>query len=548
MDTKKLRRRDFLRLSALGALTTMAAACQPVAQPAAPGEAPSEAPEVEPPAGEAPEALAWTGEIEMYAQTYTPSSVLVNPDPDSPKREAMEVLANEWMDLHPGITLEYINAPAGDYVNWIETQLIGGTGPDIFWIWLGTLNDWADKGKTVPVNDYLALPNKYTPDDQTPWMDTFKSPFQVSFSPKGQWGGVPMDLVSTGVYCNLDILEEAGIDLGAELVTELGSPDSWATFIDWQARIKDAGYFAFGPGAGIIDQWWTTGVLSDQLLWHLIDRYDNLNYHDRPLEFQEDMVSQEELIQAILCEGWDPFEDPAVRDMYRIIKEWSAYFPDGFANPDFGNPYDLFSQGQLAMFWDGSWRVGNILQDTLRDFEFSSFWLPPVTKETSEFVQDPPYLPIGVGGYGSLAYGINHKCIGKGNVDACIDYLMWLTTPEHDEYVVNEVPSFIPANKKAKSLPEVEALFVGETRLVAGAGHPVTGPYSWFGWQEDKWGDIIRRETTLYLLGESDLDTLMANLDEASTPLIPDLVRAAAVQYSDTGSWDLTQWSCEPQI
>jgi hypothetical protein len=123
-----------------------------------------------------------------------------------------------------------------------------------------------------------------------------------------------------------------------------------------------------------------------------------------------------------------------------------------------------------------------------------------------------------------------------------------MTTPDHDSTIVNEVPSMIPAHKKAKSLPEVENLFVGETRLAAGGYHPVASPYGWFGWQEDKWGDLLRREETLYFLGEQDADTFFANLKETGEPLAKELIRKVAIQYTKEGTWDLTQWKCQPAV
>ncbi|MCE5258697.1 MAG: extracellular solute-binding protein [Chloroflexi bacterium] len=564
MDTK-FSRRAFLKVSAIAGTAVIVAACAPTAVPtAAPTAAPkateapkattaskaTEAPKATaiPKATEAPQ-VGFQGEIEFYAQSYTPTSENPNADPKAPKREALKLLSIEWVDLHPGISFKFMQAPSGDYISWIQTQLVGGTGPDIFWIWLGSLNNWADEGKTVPINDYLELPNKYTPEETTAWKNTFKDPFLDSYSVKGNFGGVPMDLVSTGMYTNVDMLKEVGIDFKAEIKPEIGSPDSWETMIGWCKKLKEAGYFAMSAGMGVINQWWTTGVFSDQFLNSWIEKYDLLNYYTiRPVKFQKGVVSQEEVCHAYFCKGLDVFAAPDVRDMFRVIAEWTQYMPTGWANPDYGNPMELFLTGELAMVWDGSWSVGTIMQDSRRQFEFSSFWLPPITRATSEYVPDPPYLPIGVGGYGSLSFGLNRKTIAKGNVEECVDWLMYITTPEHDEMVVNEVPSFIPSNKKAKSLPEVENLFVGETRLVAGGTHPVSGPYSWFGWQEDKWGDLLRREQTLYFMGEEDADTFFNNLKEAGVPLAKEVIRKAAVQYSEDGSWDLTQWECQPEV
>ena len=150
--------------------------------------------------------------------------------------------------------------------------------------------------------------------------------------------------------------------------------------------------------------------------------------------------------------------------------------------------------------------------------------------------------------YGSITYGINHKAEKEGNVDLCVDFLMYLTTPENIELVVNEVPKFIPSHTDAKALPEVENMFVGEERLVAGAGHPVANPVSWFGGQEIRWGDTIFRELTLYYLDEQDLDTTMENLYKHGSDNAKELLRQAAKQYSEDGNWDLEKWSCQPEI
>ncbi|MHB1356023.1 MAG: ABC transporter substrate-binding protein [Anaerolineae bacterium] len=567
-----MKRRDFLKISALAGVAVVAAACAPTAVPAtavpataAPKatDAPkaTEAPKATaaPKATEAPKATVvptkagFQGEIEFYAQAYTPTSTLANPDPKAPKREAMAVLAKEWMDLHPGVKFTFHQgAPSGqNYTGgWLNTQLIGGTGPDMFWIWLGSLNQFADEGKVVPINDYLELPNKYTPEDKTPWKNTFKSPFQTSFSPKGQWGGVPLDLVSTGVYVNVDMFKSVGIDLAKEIVPELGSPKDWATMISWCKKFKEAGFFAFSM-SGYILEWWLQGVLGDQLFWNLTPEFDKLNYYEnRPMAFQKDMISQEEIVMQYMCNNWKAFDEPATRTMFEIFKDLSLYMPEGFVAADtmWSAAWDLYLQNKLAMFWDGSWRVGSIMQDDRRKFEFSSFWLPPLTKETTPLAKDPPLLPIGVGGYGSLSYGIHRKCISKGNVDECVDWLMFITTPKNDEMIVNEIPSFIPSNKKAKSLPEVENLFVGETRLVAGAGHPWPAPMGWFSGYESKFTDTFKRELTLYLLDEQDMDTFMANLEAGAQESVPALIRGAAIQYSKDGNWDLTQWTCQPAV
>jgi len=152
-----------------------------------------------------------------------------------------------------------------------------------------------------------------------------------------------------------------------------------------------------------------------------------------------------------------------------------------------------------------------------------------------------------VGGYGAHNYGVNPACLKRGNVDECIDWLMFLTTPENNAMVVNEVPSFIPSNKKAKSLPEVENLFIGETRI-ADAQHGWPVPLYWYGGLASKWPDTYRRELTLFLIGDQDMTTFMQHLSTAAKEAYPEVIRGSALQYSDSGSWDLTRWTCQPEV
>ena len=573
MDSK-MKRRDFLKISALAGVAVVAAACAPTATPtAAPTVAPkataaattapkatavpTTAPTAAPKATEVPKAtekpkVGFQGEIELWAEIYTPSSALTNPDPKAPKREAMAILAKEWMALHPGIKMTFFTAPTT--TGWIDISLIGGTGPDMFVTAPLVLSSkYADDGKVVILNDYLELPNKYTPEETTPWKNTFKDPFLSEFSIKGNWGAIPLDLIATGVYCNVDMFKSVGIDLKKEIVPELGSPKDWATMISWCKKIKEAGYIAFYCGYFL--HWWLQGVLADQLFWQLTPTFDVLNYHANvPKAFQGGVVSQEELVHQYVCKGWKAFSEPATRTMFEIHKELFQYMPVGVEGLlTYAGQDELFLTGQLAMNWGTSGRLGQYMQDARRKFEFSTFWLPPVTKATTPLAKDPPILPAGVGGYGSKNYCINHKCVKKGNVEECVDWLMFISTPAHDEMIVNEVPSYVPAQKKAKSLPEVENLFVGETRLVGGswAGHPWKAPCYWGGGFEglgSKYFDTFQREESLYLLGDNDLDTFMTNADAAFQVEAPDLIRAAAIQYTEKGDWDLTQWSCTPKV
>ena len=489
------------------------------------------------------QAAGFQGTIQMYAGTHIPRSADTNTDPNAPKRDALDTLAAEWMSEHPGITIEYIPVPSGNYHDWMNTQLIGGGGPDIFEWYLSPFHALADEGKAVVINDYLKMPNKYTSED-TPWMDTFLD-LEDSHSLKGNYGAVPIDLVSTGIYTNRNALEAAGIDFDAELNRELGSPDSWAAFMVWMEKLQESGIIPFAMGGSSIDWFWRT--LADQLGEPWIEQIDMLNYHEGvPIYKQEGFINQEEQQHAWWCLDWNIWELPETHEMYRIFREWSQYFQENWTARDSQNAYELFATGQAAMLWDGTWQLGGLLDDDRRDFEMVSFFVPPITQETSPVAQDPAVLPIGVGGHGT-SYGMNHMTLKRSNIDECVDYLMFVTTPENDELIVNEVPSMVPAVVGTSALPEIDNLFAAMERMVRG-GHPVRSLEYVFGRADGKYNDLWHRENELYFLDMQSLDVTMSNLVDICWTAAPADIRAAAIQYSDDGDWDLTQWECQPEV
>jgi len=568
VNNRKLNRRGFLRFAALGSAAGIIAACKPetvvetvvkevekvvketVIVEGTPKVVERVVKETVIVEKEAEEPIGFQGTIMYHGGSFRPQE---STGPGSPARIVPQVLADEWQAMHPGVTIEFVDSPAGQApLEWVQTQLLGGTGPDIFALNPIFQTELVDQGKLVPLNDWMEMPNKYE-DDTTPWKETFLPPFLNSTttrSPKGLYGCAPLGVVSTGIFCNLDMLAEAGIDFETAMDWDIHSPSSWADWMDWHRAVIDAGYSAFHDGGYGFRQWWAWGVMADQLLWEYRETLDRLNYHENlPMEGQETMVNLEEIAHAYYCLGFEPWREPAVQDMFRIFKEWSDFFVEGWTSISGGDAVDSFCSGDLAMIWQGSWAVQQLLTDDRRDFEFSSFWLPPVTQETSVYAQDPPILPIGIGGYGMTSLSLHHVTPERGNVEECVDWLMFLTETKNNEALINEVPQFIPANRKAKALPEIQSLFVGIERFegLAHQGHPVLAPSRWFG-TSGKWEPTFYRECEYYWLGERTLDETVVELEALTANVAPDLVRNNAIQYSESGAWDLTQWECEPDL
>ncbi|MHB1356427.1 MAG: ABC transporter substrate-binding protein [Anaerolineae bacterium] len=532
-------RRNLLRASLFSAVGVVLAACGPK-----PTAVPTADPNRTPPApGQ------FSGEISFYAQNYLPNSQAQGGGVGLPPRQALAKLAEEWMAAHPYIKLTFFQAPLGiSFETWINSQIMAGGGPDVFRAPLGLLNAMADQENAVTLNDYLALANPHTPEVKAPWRDAFRDPFPASASPHGKFGGVPLDRSATGIYCNRDLLAQAGINFEQDMDPSLGAPRSWQVLLDWCAKLKAIDVIPFSLTGSVLDNW-LQGTLVDQLMWHQTAKFDVLNYHlEIPQSYQLGRVSQEELMMQFACNDWQPFSDPAVRSMYEIIKGFTPYLPVGYQNASIMSAaWEYFLQGRLALLWDGCWRMRNIVADNWLGFAWDSFWLPALTSETTQFAKQPPLQPIDIGGFDSC-FGINRETIKRANLEDCVDWLMFITTPANAESIVNEVATLLPAVKGAAAQPDVARLFGGEVRGDTSNVHDWLAPAYWFGLNSGKYTDTFQREMMLYLLEDLSLDDFMLHADEAARGAVSDIIVRNARQYSANGLWDLTRWPSQPVI
>ena len=94
---------------------------------------------------------------------------------ESGLRDAYDRLAAGYMRLHPEVRVEQLPIPETVFPNWMHTQLIGGTAPDLIEIGQGDSNEILAT-YFEPLTADLDRPNPYNQDNdlaRTPWRDTF---------------------------------------------------------------------------------------------------------------------------------------------------------------------------------------------------------------------------------------------------------------------------------------------------------------------------------------------------------------------------------------
>jgi len=386
--------------------------------------------------------LTYKGEIVFYAQAYTP----VTPTATRPKppRYLNRIIA-EYEKLHPGIKIKLV-PPAqiqGDYTTWLRTQIAGGQAPDIFWHHWSFVNNDLPKGTVVDLRPWMEKPNPYIssgPGSQK-WIDLFTDHvIEQIRAPDGAIYQVNGDIVSTNFYYNKDLFMKAGLDPEKP-------PKTWEEFIQAQESLKSKGIVPTLMTVGPKDyrwSWWQR----DAGTMLFVHRFEELSVDGAKYQLSQ-------LAQAVsFKKGILHPDNPAYQEVWRIFKDWSKYWPEGFlADYDF---YRDWARGEVAIMWNGSWAAPAALNDPLISFKWGTFRMPKFTKQTTPHATevDPPAWGAG-GPNAAFQFSVTtqraNRTMTPEKIEAAVDFLRFLTVPWNAGPMVNDLGAFIPTIKGTKT-------------------------------------------------------------------------------------------------
>jgi multiple sugar transport system substrate-binding protein len=124
-----------------------------------------------------------------------------------------------------------------EYWTKLSTLLAGGSPLEMVWMHDSRLHVFADRELLLPLDDYLA--NYPAPG----WPDHFYPSQVEAFQHNGKQYAFPYDWAPGGWYVNLDILEEAGVDVPTEDWT-------WDQTLEAALKMKEAGYWGISGFTG----------------------------------------------------------------------------------------------------------------------------------------------------------------------------------------------------------------------------------------------------------------------------------------------------------
>jgi ABC-type glycerol-3-phosphate transport system substrate-binding protein len=423
-------------------------------------------------------------------------------------------LEKRYEDAHPDVDIQFIEIPSGTVQDeWITTQMVAGTAPELFWIQRGWVNRDYKKGWYVNLTPYLNEKNPYAPDYDS-WYDTFQTPvIDSGRAPDGNIYMITADIVGTGQFYNVDMFNEVGVS----------PPKDWADFLVMQKKIQDAGHIPFSMSMEIpggVGLWgsWCTREIQDVLYDHKMGIIND----NKGGTVERTWKPGENLQQPIMCrairDGRYGAKDPEFGEMLRILKEWSQYWPEGFWAVPSDDVYRLWVTQECAMGWFGSWLNKAVFYDPLREFEWGILPnLPIITKETSEFGGVPFPAMAGVGGVFQI--GFSEAARKRGTLDATMDWMRFVTAPTQLIPLLNDHGGFAPGVKDTSGADPKLEVYVDQ---MAEYGTERMEPFDSMLTRE--FLDFIWAELQKFLAGETEReemqDSVQEKMEEAAAQLL----------------------------
>jgi len=365
---------------------------------------------------------------------YTPGTKLAFGDP----LQASKIIADSYTDLHPEITIKFIQQviiSGSQEGEWLKTQLVGGIAPDI--ISQNAEVSWPDvpKGWYIPLDEFLQTPNPYI-EGNSRWMDSFVNLPLVNAkrASDGKLYCISIDVVETAIYYNKTLFQKHNLKL----------PETWSEFIQLQQTLLDNGITPMPSAQNLVSDW-GQDIIFDMLYYDIIAQLDVEPSFENQQAYMTHYLTLKE-VAFLFSKGFFTRNDPRWVEMHRILKEWRKYWAKELKNTDTAR---LFLTNRVAMTWDGSWFSRRLLYDPYLDFEWGIFYLPKITKSTSRFGSG---VDASVIGGAAIQLHVTNSATIYDHLDQVIDFLMVYTAPQNFEKVINETMMFLP-NIKGVEIP-----------------------------------------------------------------------------------------------
>ena len=390
---------------------------------------------------------------------------------ESGVRDAFNALAADYQRLHPNVRIIQDAVPEGAYGQWLTTQLMGGTAPDILQIGTGcglpahVMLAYYNRYFT-PLTRAVNQPNPYnagTDIERVPLRATYKDGMRSSYIDELQeYMSMPLALFGVRVFYNRDLLKKI---TGLE-----AAPRDYRAFLGVCEQIKRAknpqgkNYIPIA-GSRYHIGWWE-GLMMDPLTYGVVRRAD----------FNRDgFVGNDEMYVAFKT-GRIDFNYPPLRARFTMLREVTDNFQTGFTGLTRDEAVFLFAQQNAVFITSGTWDARSLVQQAEGQFRVGIMDFPLPAKD------DPFYGPVIEGPCYERPLGGFPFCITRTSrhPEIALDFLLFLSSRRGNEKF-NRIAGWIPCVTGAEMEPFLKD-FEPHLEGVYGAMNLFLGGETWVKW------------------------------------------------------------------
>ncbi|WP_368297624.1 ABC transporter substrate-binding protein [Cytobacillus firmus] len=226
------------------------------------------------------------------------------------------------------------------YMDVLKTRLIGGEGPDVFYLDALEAPALIETGVVEPLDEYV------TEDFNT---EDFEKPMLEAFQVDGKTYGFPKDYSTLALFYNKKMFEEAGVEV----------PKTWDELREVSKALTKDGVYGFGVAPELAR------------LYHIAQASGGEVVKDGKANFASSEVV--EALQPIIDQH---LEDKTSAQASEVGANWGG---------------EMFGQQKAAMVIEGNWAIP-FLEDTFPDVEYGTAELPAVNGEKGTMAYTVGYV------------------------------------------------------------------------------------------------------------------------------------------------------------
>ncbi|WP_226672547.1 ABC transporter substrate-binding protein [Rossellomorea aquimaris] len=240
---------------------------------------------------------------------------------------------------HPNIDVKH-EVISEQYMDVLKTRLIGGEGPDVFYLDALEAPALIDTGVVEPLDDYV------TEDFD---VKDFEKPMLEAFQVDGKTYGFPKDYSTLALFYNKKMFEEAGVEV----------PKTWDELREASKALTKDGVYGFGVAPELAR------------LYHIAQATGGEVVKDDQANFASDKVVN--ALQPIIDQH---NKDKTSAQASEVGANWGG---------------EMFGQGKAAMVIEGNWAIP-FLADTFPDVEYGTAELPTINGEKGTMAYTVGYV------------------------------------------------------------------------------------------------------------------------------------------------------------